>query len=87
MNHTVVWLPAAERDLAELWLNSDQRDAITLASQQLERLLRNDPNNEGEDRPHQRRILFEAPLGVIYRVLQADRVVIVLRVWSTARRT
>lgn len=58
MSHTVVWLPAAEEELAELWLTASDRDAITRASLEIECLLRIDPENEGESRQDQRRVLI-----------------------------
>ena len=85
MNHTVVWLQSAEQELAELWLDAADRDAITNAASLIDQLLGANPENEGESRPAGRRILFVAPLGAVFRTLPNDRLVIVTRVWRIAK--
>ncbi|MBP87944.1 MAG: hypothetical protein CMJ64_14675 [Planctomycetaceae bacterium] len=81
MPFTVVWLPAAEADLADLWLNSGDRDAITKAASEIDKLLRRDPENSGESREEGRRILLSRPLGVKFRTYSQDRMVQVVDVW------
>jgi hypothetical protein len=39
MTYTVIWLPDAEDELAALWLDAKYRDAVTRASDVLERRL------------------------------------------------
>jgi plasmid stabilization system protein ParE len=82
MNYSVIWLPNAEQELAALWLNASDRGAITRAAAALDQLLARDPANEGESRPNGRRILFAAPLAVIYRIHFDKRQVDVLHVWQ-----
>lgn len=86
MRFTVVWLPRAERELAKLWEASDNRAALTRAADRIERLLATQPDHVGEERPDGRRLLFEEPLGLQYRVLQADRLVRVVTIWDITRR-
>jgi hypothetical protein len=43
-----------------------------------EQLLRRDPLNQGEDRPNNRRVIFDAPLIVLYRVDTTANVVTVV---------
>jgi plasmid stabilization system protein ParE len=81
MKWTVIWLPDAEQELADLWLNSADRAAVTQSSHIIDSLLKQDPETVGESRDGNRRILLVAPLGVIYRVLPDDRRVEVLHVW------
>src|SRR5262249_51266959 len=76
-----VWDPAAEQELAELWMNSPDRNAVTLAADRIDQALKTDPEQEGESRPDGRRILLVVPLGVLFRVLPDDRLVRVLQVW------
>ena len=83
MRYTVIWTPNAEGMLAELWLNSAHRQAVTAASHAIDQQLRIDPDQQGESRDQGRRILLETPLGVLFRVLPADRIVYVLTVWET----
>lgn len=82
MNYSVIWLPAAEQELAALWLNSSDRGAITKAAAVLDQLLEKDPANEGESRPNDRRILFAPPLAAIYRIYPDEGRVDVLHVWQ-----
>jgi plasmid stabilization system protein ParE len=82
MNYSVNWLPNAEQELAALWLNSSDRDAITSASSVIDQLLVRDPDNEGESRPNGRRIVFATPLAAIYRIHPDKRQVDVLHVWK-----
>lgn len=86
MRYTVLWVPGAERELAELWLDQATRGEITEAANRIDRLLENDPQQQGESRPTGRRILFETPLAVTFRVLPEDRIVRVLEVWRVAKR-
>ena len=72
---TVVWLPDAESELAELWLASTDRERTTLAADQIEKQLRHNPDSAGESRAAGRRILIVPPLAVIYRILFDDRIV------------
>ena len=79
----VRWTPAARTDLADIWLKADsaQRRVITTAAQEIDNRLAVDAKNEGESRPDGRRIFFESPLGVAFRVDAAGAEVHVLRVW------
>jgi hypothetical protein len=82
MSHTVIWVAAAAQHLARLWLNSAQRQAITAASDEIDRLLRRDPESQGESREDDRRVLLVPPLGVTFTVDSANRIVHVLDVWE-----
>lgn len=86
MKFTVVWLPRAERELAEVWERSADRPAVTRAVDRTDRLLRSFPDRVGEERPEQRRVLFDGPLGILFRVLEDDRLVRVISVWDITRR-
>lgn len=79
----VRWKQSALNELAALWLAADSeiRTAINTAVQSIDELLRLDPEGEGESRPNKRRILFVAPLGVLFRVRVEQSVVRVLQVW------
>lgn len=81
MNYNVDWSPDAERELADVWLNSPDRGAVTKAAAVIDQLLERDPENQGESRLKGRRILFAAPLAVIYRLHADERKVIVLHIW------
>jgi hypothetical protein len=86
MRFTVIWIPEAEAQLADTWLNSTNRDAVRKAAFEIERLLRTNPTNVGESRSEGQRILQVSPLGVRFMVLEDDRTVQVLRVWRFEKR-
>jgi hypothetical protein len=77
-------IPSARADLVEIWLreNSSQWRAIASAAHAIDKRLAADPENEGESRAAGRRILFEAPLGAVFRVHRQGSLVSVLRVWE-----
>ena len=81
MSYNVIWLPAAEDELAELWLDASLRAAITRASNDLDKQLRRDAPNAGESRSQDFRIVFELPLVASVWVQPGGREVRVMHVW------
>jgi hypothetical protein len=84
MKYTVVWLPAAEQELAALWLAPATRADVTDASNRIDHLLRSDPDRWGESRSDDQRVLFVAPLGVLLRIKPQDCLVEIVHVWKFA---
>jgi plasmid stabilization system protein ParE len=82
MKYTVVWRPAAEDDLAAIWLAAEDRKSVTHAARQADELLRNDPLDQGESRSGPIRILFVPPLGIEFEAVERDRRVHILTVWK-----
>ena len=78
--------PAAEEDLAEIWIRANNRNAVALAVNQLDTALARDPEDQGESRQEGIRVTFAGPLGVNFEVNLDDRQVRVLAVWRTDRR-
>lgn len=60
----------------------DRRTDVTRASAELDRRLTADAAKEGESRPNGRRIAFEPPLAVIFRVDANATSVVVSQVWE-----
>lgn len=85
MKWTVLWHDDAENGLANLWVTSSDKGAITAAANIIDYRLRRDPLGVGESRADDDRVLFEDPLGVLYVVDSGDRKVTVLRVWLTSK--
>ena len=82
MKWTVVYLPACEQELADLWLDPASRAEIADAANRIDRLLQRDPQ-AGESRENEdERVLFVAPLGALYRVNDDDCLVEVVHVWK-----
>lgn len=82
------WKRSAVDDLARVWVAADAalRQAITAASHSIEARLRTDPLNEGESRPAGRRITFEPPLAVTFRLGKDGHTIFVLEVRLIRRR-
>lgn len=78
----VRWGRRALDDLASLWAQagSSLRQVITSASHTVEQRLRRNPLAEGESRPKGRRVTFEPPLTVTFRVEADGRTVSVLHI-------
>lgn len=87
MTYSVRWSRQALEFLADIWLaNPDARDEITQAADGVDRLLRTAPDEQGESRDNDRRILFIPPLVVIYRVDESNRTVRILQIRRIRRR-
>ena len=72
MRFTVIWRPSAEQKLAEIWIDADDRQAITSAADAIDVLLRTRPTEVGESRVANIRILTVSPLSVYYDVREDD---------------
>ncbi len=81
MKYQVAWSLAAERQLAELWLDGELRPQLAALAATLDARLSRDAHEVGESRLGLRRIVHEPPLGAIFRCDEADRRVIVLYLW------
>jgi hypothetical protein len=56
--------------------------AITAATNQIDHQLHVAPDVYGESRADGRRVLFVHPLGLIYRIPDGSRTVLVVHVWQ-----
>ena len=84
MSFTVHWTEAAIQMLAAIWLAAVDRNAITVANDEIDPVLREDADTVG-------RLIFDTvrqyehpPLGVQFEVVEADRIVYVLSCWLIA---
>jgi plasmid stabilization system protein ParE len=66
--------------IADLWNDSLDRQTITNAVAEVDRLLADDPDQQGEDF-YGDRLVFVDPLWVTFQVRPDDRIVQVLDVW------
>jgi plasmid stabilization system protein ParE len=82
VNYVVTWLPDAENELAAIWMASSDRNAVTRASAELDRLLAENGPTVGESRPGNTRVTFVRPLAVLFRADSSVRTVSVARVWE-----
>lgn len=80
MRYTVTWHPAAEQELAAIWLGALDRHAVTHAANTIDQVLATEPQQVGEEF-YGDRLLVELPLSVTYTIIEPDRVVQILQVW------
>jgi len=73
MNFKVLWRPSALNALADIWTNASDKNAVTRASNTLDRRLATNPLDLGESRDGNERIGFEPPLQILFRVDVAER--------------
>jgi len=74
----------AQTPLCEAWEQGDEalRQAICQASHSVDLRLRQAPEDQGESREDEARILFEAPVGVLFRIDKENMIVRILRSWA-----
>jgi hypothetical protein len=83
MKWTVIYRPDAADDLATIWLNAADRQAIANAANSIDRQLGMAPLTAGESRQGNSRILCEGPLAVFFDVDEQDRKT---TVWAVVHR-
>lgn len=77
MRYTVTWLPDAEDELANLWNQALDRQAVADAANRMEQSLMRDADRKGRAK-NGRRILIDAPLAMTFTVNPDDRLVTVI---------
>lgn len=82
MKYTVTWKPEADRRLATIWSKTKDRNAVSKAAHDIDKMLGMNPEGVGESREEGFRILFERPLGVEFVISPDDRTVRVVAVWT-----
>ena len=85
----VEWRDGAVNEHAGIWMQADsnQRSAITEATNIVDEELRTDPIGSSESRERDDRVLFEQPLGILFQVDLAGQNVWVDHVWYYAQHT
>lgn len=79
MIFTVIWDPSADNGFIRLWLEADDQQAMTDASQRIERELRAHPDAKGI--PFGQLFVYtDDPLAVLYSVSPKDRLVRIIAV-------
>lgn len=68
-------------ELAAIWLDAADRDAINASVDRIDSLLASSPLEAGESRWGDIRILFELPLGALFHAEPDGRRALVLAVW------
>ncbi|OYV92610.1 MAG: hypothetical protein B7Z73_04890 [Planctomycetia bacterium 21-64-5] len=74
MSYHVRWRKEASDELTDIWLDGDATDRreVTNATAAIDKALARNPEDCGESRSADRRILFNHPLAVIFQVLRSS---------------
>lgn len=78
--YTVVWHQEAHDEPAQFWLDAEDREAVQLAANAIDRHLATDASEAGSPVPDRLRQVIIAPLRVLFSVSEADRMVRILDV-------
>lgn len=83
MRYTVHWTENVLDELAALWMAATDRTAVTTATHRLEQDLARDPYGRGFARNSSvNRTATDFPLGIDYEIIEDDKLVRIVRVWS-----
>lgn len=78
MKWTVIYKPSAHNELADIWLNAADRQAIADAADEIDGLLQNSPIEASESRSGVTRIIIRRPLTVLFDLNEDDALITVL---------
>ncbi len=71
--YAVSWLPNAEDPLAEIWLRSANRTAVTAAQSRIDAELAHNPGSKGAELAEGLRRLIVHPLKAFFEIHDAER--------------
>jgi hypothetical protein len=80
--YTVIWPQQVQDQVAEIWLESTRREAVTSAMADIDRLLSTDPLEMSVELSEGLRLMIVPPLRILFAVREDDRIVEVARVAS-----
>ncbi len=86
MKWTVLYRPSAQDQLARIWMNARDQQAVTNAADEIDRILASDPLRSGESRDGNTRIIIEQPLTALFELYPDDKLVEVFSVFYWAGR-
>ena len=80
MRYTVIWLPDALKELARIWMQAPDQQAVADAANRIDSLLRTAPDRWGQ--PYDGDWILEVPpLTVVYEIDPGDCKVTIIQVW------
>ncbi len=80
MNYTVCWQPECSDELAEIWMASDDRAAVSQAADEIDHLLGSNPQKSGTPLHEGLWAIAVPPLKAAFTVRESDKIVEVQRV-------
>ncbi len=79
MIYTVTWAPDAEEELIRIWISSGSRNAVKRAADEIDKLLRQNPEAKGTSCGKLLSLHFP-PLLVVYEIIPDDCLVQIIQV-------
>ena len=80
IRYTVVWLQDAISELGEIWLASNEKNAVTASSAEIDRELAEDAQEKGQPLSEGLTTYDAPPLRGVFSVNESDRKVEVVRI-------
>ena len=77
---TVLYLPSADDRLTNIWIESDNREAVTAAANFIDSQLGDNALTAGESREANKRMIIKAPLAAHFYVIPDVMKVVVFHV-------
>jgi len=86
VSYRVIFAPQANRDLVDLWVESDHQAEFTLAVDRFVRDLEQEPSQVGESRAESRRVALSWPVGIAFQIDDDAQQVTIYHLWTFAKR-
>lgn len=80
IRYTVVWPKSVRDELADIWIEASNRNAVTAAANEIDVQLLRNALTKGLELHEGLRALFVPPLRVVFTVNEDDLIVEVLRI-------
>jgi len=81
MTFRVVWTDKATQELAEIWLNAADREAVNAAAALIDRVLKVHPLDDRHEIVNGFGTALRVPVGIDFGVDPENQLVIVVAVW------
>jgi hypothetical protein len=81
MKYTVAWTPEALAELAQVWMDAQDKAGVTAGSSAIDRTLAENPFAPRFELMNGNGTVIHVPLGVDFRVDVADRMVTITSAW------
>jgi hypothetical protein len=73
--YTVTWVPETQADLAQIWVDADDKSSVTNAANAIDVELAQDAENKGSPLSEGLRTIHIPPLHALFSVSEPDRIV------------
>jgi hypothetical protein len=86
MKYQIIWLPDAEEELTQIWLEAVDKAAVTQAVYDIEQALKFNPLEHGESRGGTHRAISAGPVVVAYEPFPDDLRVQIISIKAFPRK-